>query len=184
LKSETIYSRFFRHDSKLDEHFGDDGEEGGFGHRTAGDALVDGDHFVEFLHLFALIEAVEKEFYFVFEFRGKGVSLGARHPRAGAGADRDELCGFFADLLELRFLFGGVDGALDESDVEFVEDVFGLEDARVTNVEDFAPRFEVIVHNLGKDHCAVLATGEGEPTDAKFFVRLFLMLLHSTNMVA
>lgn len=148
------------------------------------DALVHGDDLVEFFHLFTLIEAIEEEFDFVFEFRGKGVSLGARHAGAGAGADRDELCGFFANFFELCLLFGGIDRAFDESDVEFVEDVFGLEDARVTNVEDFAPRFEVIVHNLGKNHRAILAAGEGEPTDAKFFARLFLRLLHSTNMVA
>lgn len=77
-------------------------------------------------------------------------------------------------------MFRGIDGTFDESDVEFVQDIFGLEDARVTNVQDLPPRFEVIVHDFGKDHRAVFATGEGEPSDPEFFV----CWLHSTNMVA
>jgi hypothetical protein len=175
---------FFWDNSEFCEHFGDDGEEGGFGHGAAGDVLVDGDDVVKLFHFFTLIEAIKEKFDFVFEFRGEGVSLGAWHSGTGAGADCDEFFGLFANFFELCFLFFGIDRAFDEGDIEFVEDVFGLEDARVANVEDFAPRFEVIIHNFGKDHRAVFATGEGEPADPEFFVFVFLRLLHSTNMVA
>ncbi len=73
-----------------------------------------------------------------------------------------------------------IDGPLDEGDVEFVEDVFSLEDARVPYVEDFPPCLEVVVHDFGKDHGAVFATGEGEPADPEFFLWRF----HMSRMVS
>ena len=104
----------------------------------------------------------------------------AWHAGTGAGADRDELFGLGADFFEFFFLFGGIDGALDKGNVEFVEHVLGLEDARMANVEHFAPGLEVIVHEFGKNHRAVFAAGEGEPADTEFFVLLF----HTGDMVA
>lgn len=172
---------FYRgNDAEFDEHFVDDGEEGGFQHGAALDAFVDGDDFVEFLYLLALIEAVEKELDLVFELGRECVSLRARHAGAGAGADCDEFFGFGADFFEFFFLLGGIDRALDEGNVELVEHVLGLEDACVANVEHFAPGLEVIVHEFSKDHCAVFAAGEGEPADTEFFVLLF----HTGDMVA
>lgn len=172
---------FYRgNDAEFDEHFVDDGEEGGFHHGAALDAFVDGDDFVEFLYLLALIEAVEEELNFVFELGRECVSLRARHAGTGAGADRDELFGLGADFFEFFFLLGGIDRALDEGNVELVEHVLGLEDARMANVEHFAPGLEVIVHEFGKNHRAVFATREGEPADTEFFVLLF----HTGDMVA
>lgn len=171
---------YWGNDAEFDEHFVDDGEEGGFQHGAALDAFVDGDDFVEFLYLLALVEAVEKELDLVFEFWREGVSLCTWHAGAGAGADRDELFGLGADFFEFFFLFGGIDGALDKGNVEFVEHVLGLEDARMANVEHFAPGLEVIVHEFGKNHRAVFAAGEGEPADTEFFVLLF----HTGDMVA
>ena len=180
-----LHSSFSRDNPKLLEHFVDDGEEGGFDHRAALNALVDHDDLVEFFDLLALVEAVKEELYFVFELGGESVSLSARHSRTGAGADRDEFFGLRADFFELCFLLGGIDSAFDKGDIEFVEDILGLEDARVTDVQDLAPHLKVIVHNLGEDHRAVFTTGEGKPADPEFFVRLFhVMLLHSTDMVA
>ena len=184
-RDNVLHSSFCCDNPKLLEHFVDDGEEGGFGHRASLNTLIDRDDLVELFDLLALVEAVEEELYFVFELGRESVSLGARHSRAGAGADRDELFGLRADFFELGFLFFGIDRAFDESDIEFVEDILGLEDARMTDVQDLAPHLEVIVHNLGEDHRAVFATGEGKPADPEFFVRLFrVMLLHSTDMVA
>lgn len=144
------------------------------------DAFVDRDDFVEFLYLFALIEAVEKELDFVFEFRRERVSLCARHAGHGAGSDCDEPLGFGADFFESFFLLDGVDGAFDKGDVEFVEHVLGLEDACMADVEHFSPGFEMIVHELGKNHSAVFATRESEPTDSKFP----RCSIHNTGMVA
>lgn len=168
------------YNAKLLEHFVDDGEEGGFGHGTALDAFVDGDDFVEFLYLFALVEAVEKELNLVFEFGRKGVSLRAWHAGTGAGTDRDELLGLGADFFEFFFLLGGIDRSFDKGDVEFVEHILGLEHARMADIKHFSPSFEVIVHDLGEDDGAVFAAGEGEPADAQFLG----YFIHSTGMVA
>lgn len=178
------FSSFFWDNLEFCEHLVDDLEEGGFGHRTTLDALVDGDDVVELFDFFALIEAIEEKFDFVLEFCGKGVSLGARHPRAGAGADCDQFFGLRTDFFELFLLFLGIDGAFDEGDIEFVEDVFGLQNARVANVENFAPCFEMVIHDFGKNHRVVFAAGEREPADSEFFTGVSLRLLHSTNMVA
>ena len=172
---------FYRgNDAEFDEHFVDDSEEGGFQHGATLDAFVDGDDFVEFLYLLALIEAVEEELNFVFELGRECVSLRARHAGTGAGADRDELFGLGADFFEFFFLLGGIDRALDEGNVELVKYIFGLEDARMANVEHLAPGLEMIVHKFGKNHGAVFAAGEGEPADTEFFVLLF----HTGDMVA
>ncbi len=165
---------------ELDEHFGDDGEEGGFDHGATVDAFINGDDFVEFFYLLALVEAVEEKFYLVLKFGWEAVALGAWHTRTGTGADGDELLGLGADFFELFFLLGGIDRAFDEGDIEFIEDVLGLEDARVTDVQNFAPLLEMVVHEFGKNHGAVFATREREPADAEFF----LVLFHNADMVA
>ena len=171
---------YWGNDAEFDEHFVDDGEEGSFHHRAALDAFVDSDDFVEFLHFLALVEAIEEELNLVFEFGWEGISLGARHAGAGAGTDRDELFGLGTDFFEFFFLLGGIDSALDKSNVELVKYIFGLEDARMANVEYLSPGLEMIVHNLGKNHGAVFAAREREPTDTEFFVLLF----HTGDMVA
>ncbi len=50
----------------------------------------------------------------------------------------------------------------------------------MTNIEYLPPYFKMVVHELGKNHGAILATGECEPADAE----LFGCLIHSTSMVA
>ena len=167
-------------DTEFGEHFVDDGEEGGFGHGAALDAFVDGDDFVEFLHFFALVEAVEKKLNFVFEFGRERVSLRAWHAGTGAGADRDELFGLGADLFEFFLLLSRIDGAFDKGNVEFIEHVLSLQNSCMTDVEHFAPGLEVIVHDLGKDDGTVFTTRESEPTDAEFLG----CFIHSTGMVA
>lgn len=185
MRDNVLHSSFFCDNPKLLEHLVDDGEEGGFGHGATLDALVDGDDFVEFFDLLALVEAVEEELYFVFELGRESVSLGRGHSGAGAGADRDQFFGLRTDFFEAFFLFCRVDRALDKGDIEFVQDVVCLQNTRMADVQDFPPHLEVIVHNLGKDHRAVFATGECEPAYPEFFVRLFhTILLHSTDMVA
>ncbi len=169
-----------RNNSEFQEHFVDDGEKGRFHHGAALDAFVDRDDFVEFLYLFALIEAIEKKLDFVFELRRERVSLCAWHASTGAGADCDELLGFGADFFESFFLLDGVYRTFDKGDVELVEHVLGLEDACMADIEHFSPGFEMIVHELGKNHGAVFAAGESEPTDSKFP----RCSIHNTGMVA
>ncbi len=100
---------FCWNNSKLDEHFVNDGKEGGFNHGTSLDSLVDRDDFVKLFDFFTLVESVEEKFNFVFEFGREGIALSAWHARTSAGADCDEFCRFGANLSEFFFLLLGID---------------------------------------------------------------------------
>lgn len=167
---------FILNDFKLFQHFVDDGEKGGFGHGATLDAFVDGDNFVELFHLVSLAETIEEEFDFVLEFWRKGIALGRGHPGASTGADRDDFLGLGADFFQSLFLLLGIDCTFNESNIEFIEYVLGLKDARMADVEYFSPGLEVIIHDLGEDDRAIFATGEGEPSDAELFLWCFHIL--------
>lgn len=167
---------FILNDFKLFQHFVDDGEEGGFGHGTTLDALIDCDNFVELFHLVSLAETIEEEFDFVLKLGRKGVALSGRHSCASASANGDDFLGLGANFFQSLFLLLGIDCTFNESNIKFIEYVLGLKDARMADVEYFSPGLEVIIHDLGEDDRAIFATGEGEPSDAELFLWCFHIL--------
>ena len=145
------------------------GEEGGFYHGAALDAFVDDDDFVEFLGFVGEGEFLDEEGDFFFLIVGEVIALSGGHADTGAGTDSDDLGGLFADFLYFGLVIGAGEGALDEGDIELVEDIVGLEDAGVADVERLAPDFVVVIQEFSEDNGRVLAAGEREPADTQFF---------------
>jgi len=131
--------------------------------------FINDDDIIEFFDCFPVWELIEEELDFFSLFGSEVVALSRGHTGAGTGTDGHDFFGLGADVFYFLFVFEAGDGALDEGNIKFIQNIFGLEDFGMANVEYLSPQFEVVIEEFGEHYRTVFTTREREPTDSKLF---------------